>query len=384
MAGGEGTRLWPLSTKSKPKQFFDITGIGKSLIRQTFERFNAFIPTENIIIVTSSNYIDLVKGELPELPCENILGEPYVRDTSPAITYATYSLLKRNPEATMVVSPADMLVENEDTFKNDILSCLEYASKEEKIITLGVKATRPEKNFGYIQVNETPESDSQENATSEKRKFVSIKTFIEKPAEDLAEVLISSGEFYWSSGLYTWKASTIKGELEKHLPELTQLFKNWEEIIGTDKEHQFITTIYSDCIKNAFPYGILEKTDKASFYLAHFGWIDVGSWPSISKICTPEAVARAMASAKTKVSKQAGKNDIAAASNKNNSKLRILNNASDNLIISKDDKKLIIINDLSDYMVIDTEKVLVICPRNNKEYQSFLDDSKLPGLEEYR
>ena len=355
MAGGEGTRLWPLSTKAKPKQFFDITGVGKSLIRQTFERFNNFIPTQNIIIVTANSYINLVKKEIPELPIDNILGEPYVRDTSPAIAYATYSLLKRDPDATMVVSPADILIENEDAFKEAILSCLEYAAKGDNIVTLGVKATRPEKNFGYIQVNNISEH-------SETSKFIPIKTFIEKPAEELAQVLISTGEFFWNSGLYVWTAKTIKSELETHLPELAQLFNKWDEYIGTEKEVDFINSVYSGCIKSSISYGVLEKTSKAYFHLSHFGWIDIGSWSSINQVYSS--------------------ND--SNNNACNSKFNILNNSTDNLIISKDEKKLIFVQDLSEYMIIDTDKALVICPRSNKNYQGILDESRLPELKEYR
>ena len=208
MAGGAGTRFWPVSRTAKPKQFLDVADTGKTFIRHTYERFLDIVPQENIIIATAEKYKDLVKAEIPELEDRNLLLEPYARNTAPCLAYATYSLLKRNPQASFVVSPADYIIENKKVFTDTINAAFEYVEDNDVLMTLGIIPTRPDTNYGYAQVcggSEALRGDVP----------VKVKTFTEKPDKDLAKVFLASGEFLWNAGMFIWKAKTIQEEMEK-------------------------------------------------------------------------------------------------------------------------------------------------------------------------
>lgn len=355
MAGGYGAKFWPVSRNSRPKQFQCIPSSDKSMFRLTFERFCKFIPAENIIVITSVRYRDIIFEEVPEINPENVLLEPYSRGTAPCIAYATYTVLKRNPDAVMIVSPADQLVLDVDAFRDTLSKALNYACRNEVLITLGIVPTSPDTNYGYIQIAGGKDACSD-------GKPVKVKTFTEKPDASLAKVFINSGEFYWNSGIFVWQAETIRVELEKYLPEITRLFAGWENAIGSHVEREFIESAYTDCLKISIDYGVMEKTERAWLYPAKFGWFDFSSWESL----------HAGYPAKDE-------NDNAV-----NADCTLLENCEGNIFVTQKKGKLIAAKDLSDYVVIDTEDVLLVCPKDEKKFKDFISGIGMPGYEQYR
>lgn len=355
MAGGAGTRLWPVSRSSCPKQFIEVGNTGKSFLRITYERFSKFFPAENILIVTTVKYRDIVKRQIPEIEDENLLAEPYGRNTAPCIAYATYTLLKRNPDASMVVAPADHLIFDEDTFAKTVTNAIAFASREKVLMTIGLMPTRPDTNYGYIQVS------GGKNACHADR-AVKVKTFTEKPDADLARVFVDSGEFLWNSGIFAWKAQTIREEMEKYLPEVTGLFNGWEKALGSSAEQDFITRAYTDCLNISIDYAVMEKTDRAWLYPASFGWADIGSWESLQEFYPhKDALGNAVMAEKT-----------------------LMTEDRNSLIVSTDKGKLVAVKGLKDFMVIDTDDVLLICPKNDRQFKDFIAGIAMPEYEKYR
>lgn len=355
MAGGSGTRFWPVSRTSRPKQFLDVTSKGKTFIRETYDRFLKIVPKENIIIATAARYREIVQEQIPEIDSSNILLEPYPRSTAPCIAYATYTLLKRNPEAQVVVTPSDHLIDDEDLFVETIRKAFEYVEANDVLMTLGVVPTRPDTNYGYVQ------------AMGGKEAFLSdtpmqVKTFTEKPDKDMATLFINTGEFFWNAGIFIWRASTIKSEMEKYLPEVTDLFNGWEAAIGSKIEEEFILRAFSDCMNISIDYGVMEKTDRAWIYPVKFGWNDLGTWESLYNFL-PE--------------KDEDGNTFQSG--------KILAEDTHNvMVVSPEKKKLIAIKGLEDYMIIDTDDVLVICPKDDKKFKDFISGIAMPDYEKYR
>jgi mannose-1-phosphate guanylyltransferase len=355
MAGGTGVRFWPVSRAAKPKQFLDVAYTGKTFIQSTYERFLKVVPQENILIVTGDRYRDLVKEQLPELADENLLLEPYSRNTAPCIAYATYTLLKRDPQARMVVSPSDHMIDNEELFVDTICKAFDYIEENDTLMTLGVIPTRPDTNYGYVQA--CGGSDVYKNGNP-----MQVKTFTEKPDRELAKVFISTGEFFWNAGIFLWKAETIRNEMEKYIPEVTGLFNGWENALGTPIESEFIARAYTDCRNISIDYGVMEKTDMAWMYPVRFGWGDIGTWESLYNIMPEkDSMGNAISAEKT-----------------------LIENSRDVLVVSPEKKKLIAIKGLEDYMVIDTEDVLVICPKDDKKFKDFISCIGMPDYEKYR
>lgn len=355
MAGGTGVRFWPVSRAAKPKQFLDVADTGKTFIQSTYERFLRVVPKENILIVTGDRYRDIVMEQLPDLAPENLLLEPYSRNTAPCIAYATYTLLKRDPQARMVVTPSDHMIDNEELFAETIRKAFDYIEENDVLMTLGVVPTRPDTNYGYIQAYGG--SDVYKND-----KPMQVKTFTEKPDRDLAKVFISTGEFFWNAGIFLWKAETIRKKMEKYLPEVTALFKGWENTLGTSVEYEFIARAYTGCRNISIDYGVMEKTDKAWMYPVKFGWGDIGTWESLYNII-PE--------------KDANGNAVSAEKT-------LIENTRNVLVVSPEKKKLIAIKGLEDYMVVDTEDALVICPKDDKKFKDFISGLGMPEYEKYR
>lgn len=355
MAGGTGVRFWPVSRAAKPKQFLDVADTGKTFIQSTYERFLRVVPKENILIVTGDRYRDIVMEQLPDLAPENLLLEPYSRNTAPCIAYATYTLLKRDPQARMVVTPSDHMIDNEELFAETIGKAFDYIEENDVLMTLGVVPTRPDTNYGYIQAYGG--SDVYKND-----KPMQVKTFTEKPDRDLAKVFISTGEFFWNAGIFLWKAETIRKKMEKYLPEVTALFKGWENALGTSVEYEFIARAYTGCRNISIDYGVMEKTDKAWMYPVKFGWGDIGTWESLYNII-PE--------------KDANGNAVSAEKT-------LIENTRNVLVVSPEKKKLIAIKGLEDYMVVDTEDALVICPKDDKKFKDFISGLGMPEYEKYR
>ena len=355
MAGGSGTRFWPVSRAAKPKQFLDVTGEGKTFIRQTYERFLKIVPQENILVVTAERYRDLVLENIPELSHENLLLEPYSRNTAPCIAYATYTLLKRNPQAAMVVTPSDHMIDDEALFVETITKAFEYVSQHDVLMTLGIAPTRPDANYGYVQAHGGREAFIKGEPTP-------VKTFTEKPDKALAQVFIDTGEFFWNAGIFVWKAETIRMEMEKFLPEVTGLFAGWESTLGTSLEGEFVARAFTDCLNVSIDYGVMEKTDRAWIYPSKFGWTDIGTWESLYTYM-PDKDASGNSISAEKVLLEKTRNVIVASPNK---------------------KKLVAISGLKDFIVVDTDDVLMICPKDDKKVRDFISEIAMPGYEKYR
>lgn len=346
MAGGVGSRFWPVSRAEKPKQFIDILGLGKTFIQLTFDRYAAIMPKENILVVTSQRYETLVREQLPDILPENILLEPYKRNTAPCIAYATYKLYAKNPDATVVVAPSDHLITDEAKFQAVILTAFEEASKNDILYTIGIEPTRPETNYGYIQANKgfAKEVDG--------HTLWAVKTFTEKPDADLAKVFVDTGEFYWNSGMFIWNLKTIKNELERCLPEVTTLFKGGDALYGTEGETDFIRRVYEDCPSISIDYGVMEKTDKVWVIRATFGWSDIGTWGSIyehSPNRTPEG------------------NIIRCG-------VSMIDDVRNSVIRCSKKDKLVVVRSLENMMVLDLDDVLLVCPREDKAIKDIVTD----------
>ncbi len=299
MAGGAGSRFWPISKTSKPKQFLKAGDTGKTLIRLTYERCLKIVPKENILVVTSDKYHDLVEEQIPELEERNLLLEPYRRNTAPCIAYATYTLISRNPDASMVVMPSDHIIDNDEAFATTIRNAFEHIQDNDVLMTLGIIPTRPDTNYGYVQTYGGREAYRSNEP-------LQIKTFTEKPDKELAKVFISTGEFLWNAGTFVWKAGVIKEEMEKHLPEVTTQFEGWERAIGTPLERAFIQRAYTDCPNVSIAYSVMERTDRAWIYPAHFGWQDIGTWESLYTYIQKDTAENAISADKSLIDKTSG------------------------------------------------------------------------------
>ncbi len=355
MAGGTANRFWPVSRESKPKQFLDITGTGKSFIRSTYERFAEIVPSKNIFVVTLTRFSYLVHAQIPELPESNILLEPYARNTAPCIAFATYSILKRNPDATIIATPADHIITDEENFKAAMLKVMEYAESKPALMTIGIHPTEPDTSYGYIQAPKSKESIDTDSP-------IKVKTFTEKPDKALAEVFCKTGEFYWNSGIFAWKASVIREEMEKYIPDVTSLFAGWEDALGSDQEQVFIEKAYSDCPKISIDYAVMEKTDRAWLYCGDFGWSDIDSWDSLFK----------------NISQKTGDGNVVFTD-------KFLGENNENsMLVSGDKKKLYAIKGLKDYVVVDTGDVLLICPKDDKQFRDFVSGLGMPEYENFR
>lgn len=355
MAGGIGSRFWPISRNSKPKQFLDILGTGSTFLQETFNRFSKIMPKENILVVTSEIYAELVQEQLPHITSDNILLEPCRRNTAPCIAYATYKLYRNNPNAVVVVAPSDHLILNEESFLSIIDSALNIAAKEKNLYTLGIKPTRPETGYGYIQAN-----TAEENRVDDYL-YYAVKTFTEKPDKELAKVLVESGEFLWNSGIFVWSLEAIKEELERHLPNVAMLFSDVNSFYYTDKEREYINSIYEDCTSISIDYGVMEKTDKSWVFEATFGWSDLGTWKSLY----------------IQSEHDESENMIMVKDN-------MVNNTEGSIIVSTEKEKLIVVDGLKDYMVINTNNVLMICPKDEAVIKNITTDLNTEEFSNYQ
>lgn len=333
MAGGIGSRFWPKSRVAYPKQFIDILDIGQSLIQLTYNRFAKFIPKKNIFIVTNESYIGLVKEQLEGVADDNILLEPVRRNTAPCIAYACSKILHKEPEAKVVVGPSDHFIMDEAAFENAIKNAFKFLKTNHKtLITLGIKPTRPDTNYGYIQF-----FDDSANAGIHQ-----VKTFTEKPDEQLAQTFLDSGDFLWNSGIFVWTAETIMKAFANHLPDIFDAFRDGKNFYGKPKENEFIKKAYALCTNISIDYGILEKSKNVYVIPSSFGWSDLGTWSSLYEKYEKDYVNNAVQ----------GKNVMMYDSN--------------NCMVLAPDEKLIVIEGLNDYCVVDTPDVLMILRRENE------------------
>lgn len=336
MAGGIGSRFWPLSTADRPKQFIDILGIGKTLLQLTFERFNRIMPAENFFVVTSERYKEVVMEQLPQLNESQVLLEPLRRNTAPCIAYATHKIASICPTAKIVVSPSDHLILKEDLFLNEIEKGLQFAGENNVLVTLGIQPSRPETGYGYIQVSEKLQYDHFDN-------LYKVKTFTEKPDRTMAQVFVDTGEFYWNSGIFVWSAPAIQEAFEKYLPDLNMLFDNGKKLINTSDERSFINKTYSECPNISIDYGIMEKADNVYVLTADFGWSDLGTWGSLYENHPLDKKGNAVSGSKTFMYDTSG------------------------CIVNLPMEKTAVIQGLQDYIIVESQDTLLICKKEDEQ-----------------
>ncbi|MDR0427347.1 MAG: mannose-1-phosphate guanylyltransferase [Dysgonamonadaceae bacterium] len=349
MGGGIGSRFWPFSKENKPKQFLDFFGTGRSLLQQTFDRFNQIIPVENIFISTNETYADLVKKQLPELKDNQLLLEPTRRNTAPCIAYASYHIQAINPKANIVVTPADHLILQEHHFLKNIQTGLNFADKIPSLLTLGVKPSRPETGYGYIQTKEGGKENIQE-----------VKAFTEKPNLELAKVFFESGDFFWNSGIFIWNVQTIIEAFETHLPDVNTSFNKGLGKYNTPQEQEFINEMYPTCQNISIDYGIMEKAENVHMLIADFGWSDLGNWGSIYDLTDKDEAKNAVLNCQALFSE------------------------SQNNLITIADGKLAVIQGLDNYIVAESDDVLLICKRDEEQrIKQFVADVSIKYGEKY-
>lgn len=274
MAGGVGSRLWPMSTMDRPKQFVDVLGVGKSLLQLTFDRFKGICPPENVWVVTNSRYSDIVREQLPDVPVGNILLEPCRRNTAPCIAYVSWKIKMRNAKANIVVTPSDHLVFNETEFRRVISSCLNFTKDTDAIVTLGITPTRPETGYGYIQTDFS--SSSLRN-----KEIFRIDSFKEKPDLETATRYISNKNYFWNAGIFVWNVSTIVNAFRMYCPQIGKIFEGIMNVYGTDAERETIDRVYPECENISVDYAIMEKVEDVFVCPSNFGWSDLGSWSAL-------------------------------------------------------------------------------------------------------
>jgi mannose-1-phosphate guanylyltransferase len=273
MAGGVGSRFWPMSTPNRPKQFLDVLGIGKTLIQLTFERLKNSAPTENIFVVTNEKYVDLVKQQLPQLTADQILTEPIRKNTAPCITYAAAKIYALNKEANLIVAPSDHLILREDRFTRIVNIAIQRAAEQDRLITLGIKPNRPDTGYGYIQFH----LDGDIIGGQIKK----VKQFTEKPNRELAEIFLKSGDYYWNSGIFVWRAKTILTAIQKFKPELYELFCSDFHVYNTPGEINYTNNAFQNCEDISIDFGVMENAKNVDVVLADFDWSDLGTWGSL-------------------------------------------------------------------------------------------------------
>ena len=346
MAGGVGSRFWPMSRTAFPKQFHDILGTGRTLIQMTFDRFLPLVPKENMLVVTNERYKALVLEQLPELKEEQVLCEPFMRNTAPCVAYASFWIAERAQDANIVVAPSDHLILKENAFVADIELAFKQANESGNLITLGIKPTRPDTGYGYIQwadVKETPESQVKK-----------VKTFTEKPNIELAKDFIESGDFYWNSGIFIWTLPAILQAFQKHLPEMYAQFEEGRGKYGTADEKPFIANMYSTCENISIDYGVMEKAKNVNVVLSDFGWSDLGTWGSLH----------------THLQKDEHNNGTVG-------KHVMLYNCSDS-VVHVEGEKLVVLHGLNGYIVVDAGHSLLVCKKEDEQkIKQFVNDIKM-------
>ncbi|GAB4026187.1 mannose-1-phosphate guanylyltransferase [Spirosoma koreense] len=346
MAGGVGTRFWPFSRTSYPKQFHDVLGMGRTLLQQTADRFDGICPPENIFIVTSSLYKDLCQQQLPQLSDDQVLCEPIARNTAPCIAYACYKIAQRDPQANIVVAPADHIILKEEEFKRTISTGLEATQNQDILVTLGIKPSRPDTGYGYIQY--IPESGDD---------VKKVKTFTEKPHLELAQQFLESGEFVWNAGIFVWNVQAIIKAFEAHLPEIAEIFAEGNGVYYTDQETAFIAKAYSLTKSISIDNGVMEKAKNVYVVLSDFGWSDLGTWKSLYEVSD----------------KNEDFNVIDG---------HIMLYDTKNCIIKTPKDRLVVVNGLDGYIVAEYDNVLMICRKEEEQkVKNFVADAKERGAE---
>ena len=334
MAGGIGSRFWPISRTAHPKQFIDILGTGKTLIQQTYERFQKIVPDENIFILTNEIYSDLVLQQIPGMDKSRILCEPVMRNTAPCIAYGSHKIYKLNPEAAIVVSPSDHLILDNEEFIKCINKSLKTASENNCLITLGIKPSRPDTGYGYIQYNTTKIEDD----------FYKVKTFTEKPNTELARTFVQSGDFLWNAGIFVWSVKNILHSFQKHLPEINDIFSEGSAVYNTENETEFIQAAFTQCTNISIDYGVMEKAENVYVLPSEFGWSDLGTWASVYELADKDYVGNAVIPSE-----------------------KVIMYNSSNCMVNMPKGKVVILEGLHDFIVVEDNNTLLICPRDREQ-----------------
>jgi mannose-1-phosphate guanylyltransferase len=348
MAGGVGVRFWPYSRNSKPKQFLDVLGTGKTLLQSTFDRFVPLCPIENIYVVTHEEHAALVREQLPQLSDDQILAEPMRKNTAPCIAYASYKIALKNENAVIVVTPSDHLIMMEEVFQDVIKKAADMAQGQDKLMTLGITPTRPETGYGYIQYH------------TEKNFAKKVKTFTEKPELSLAKKFLESGDFVWNSGVFIWGAKAITSAFHQYLPEMAEVFDEVRPKLGTPEEKEAILGAYSQCKNVSIDYGIMEKAKNVYVCLGNFTWSDLGSWASIHEISAKD------------------ENNNVINANAHTYETR-------NCIIKGSPDKLIVVQGLNGYLIGEFGNVIIVVEKDKEEqFRKFVNDIKAkPNAQDY-
>ena len=347
MAGGIGSRFWPYSRNARPKQFIDVLGTGRSLLQMTYDRFLSLTDSDKILVVTNDDYEGLVASQLPDISPDQILTEPSRKNTAPCIAYAAYKIKQKDPTALMVVTPADHAIFKEDVFNSVLKTALDDASKEKKLITIGIEPNRPETGYGYIQYLDS------------KKDVKKVKTFTEKPDLELAKTFLESGDFVWNAGIFVWSVQAIVEAFEKCLGDIAEIFQIGSSAYYTEEEETFIEKAYSLCRNISIDYGVMEKASNVYVVLGDFAWSDLGSWNSLHEL--------------------RDKDDMENVVDGN----AILDNCQNNYIKSEKEK-LVVIQGLEGYLVADFDDVLLICEKDNeKKFREYVNRVKTDKGEKY-
>ncbi len=350
MCGGIGSRFWPYSRTDNPKQFLDFLGTGRSLLQMSYDRVLPIVPRENIIVITNSQYIPRIREQLPELEERQILAEPCRRNTAPAIAWAAYHIAALDPQASIMVAPRAPPITREAEFEKSILAGFDFVEHNDALLTLGIKPTRPETGYGYIQVG--PHVDGE---------IFKVKTFTEKPDLEMAQTFLRTGEFFWNSGIFLWRAAVIIKALELNAPDVSRVFEAGEGAYGTDDERAFIAANFPSCMSISIDYAVMERADNVYVETVSFGWSDIGTWGSLY--------------------------DMSPKNRDGNvtQRCRVLAyNASGNIFAVKDDDKLVVVDGLRDYIIADTDDVLLICPQSEEQrIRQMVNDVKVTFGDKY-
>ncbi len=352
MAGGVGSRFWPMSRNARPKQFLDVLGTGKTLIQQTYERFLQICPKENIIIVTNADYTEEVLKQLPDMHPNQVLSEPLRRNTAPCMAYAANKILKRNPEANMVVAPSDHVILKESAFIEALKGCLDFTHQQDVLLTLGIKPSRPDTGYGYIQFID--------DKKVRHNKISKVKTFTEKPDLEMAKFFLQTGEFLWNAGIFIWNVKAILAAFEEHLPEMATIFRDGYDRYDTPAEEEFIKSAYEQCTNISIDFAIMEKAKNVHVMSAEFGWSDLGTWGSLYEHIRHDDFANAVI----------GKN--------------VMLYDSSNCIVNVPKDKLVVLQGLNDYIVVESDNILLVCRKSDEQQiRQFVNDVKLKKGEKF-
>lgn len=332
MCGGVGSRFWPFSKAAKPKQFIDFFGTGRSLLQMAFDRLSGIVPIQNIILMTNESYEPLIKEQLPEISDSQILLEPVRRNTAPCIAWAAHHIKALNPNAKLMVAPSDHLIINVEKFRQSVVSAFEFIDSHDALVTMGIKPSRPETGYGYIQVGEKVEGN-----------FSSVKTFTEKPDEDLARVFLKSGEFFWNSGMFFWGVDSILNALRTYAPDVNEVFNQGKQYFGTDQEMEYINANFEACPSISIDFAVMEKAPNVYVETVDFGWNDLGTWRSLYDHSPKNSESNVTQNCKA-----------------------LMYNSHNNIVAVKGDK-LVVASGLEGYIVADVDDALLIVPMEEEQ-----------------